>query len=782
MPSQAVSTVENNFTKGLITESTGLNFPENAATDTDNCEYTVIGDVVRRLGIDFEDNFEEVPVDFNNKAINTYKWTNAGGDGITQILVVQAGLVLHFFVITDSTNTSPISAHKLAATVDLTSYVQINVLDAQTKECQFADGDGYLFVFHPNANTIYCAYRADDDTVTPNLIEIKIRDFTGAKEVPQFAVDFRPTVPYDAHLYNLQNQGWSKGDSESAIQLGGGGPLVGPGLKGFTIPAGLSFTNGDLVSIALTDTRFGVGGWLSAGTQVMSGTVISYVGTALVVNVTSYNTNATSLDGSPYSITSISRGYLNTWQASIGNYPSNSDVWWYFKNASGVFDPANTIGNVTLSTGNAPNGHYILSAFNQTRSVISGVGSLTDVVTSVRPKTGAWFQGRVWYAGVDDAAYPDGTRDFYSWASNIYFSQIITAPTEFGNCYQVNDPTSENLNSILPTDGGVIVIPEAGSIYKLFPIQNGLLVFAANGVWFITGSQGIGFTANDYTITKISSVQSISGTSFVDVLGLPYFWNEDGIYAVTPQQGGSLSVQSVTVSTIDSFYNEIPTSCKKMARGAYDPLNFTIQWVYRDTEFTTVGDSYKFNRIMNFNVFNKAFFPYSVSTESNYIAGINYVSGPGGLDTPDPAFRYLTAFTGLNTITFSFEKDEDYLDWQSSGTGVDYDSYFVAGYRLAGDGQRRFQIPYIYIFSRTEEPRISGYKIQAIWDYASTSTSGRWSRPEVVTIDNQDFHMQFRRHKLRGMGIVLQIKVQSRTGLPFDVMGWSAYKNINQGV
>ena len=52
MAQQTSTAVENNFTKGFITESTGLNFPENAATDTDNCEYTIVGDVNRRLGID----------------------------------------------------------------------------------------------------------------------------------------------------------------------------------------------------------------------------------------------------------------------------------------------------------------------------------------------------------------------------------------------------------------------------------------------------------------------------------------------------------------------------------------------------------------------------------------------------------------------------------------------------------------------------------------------------------------------------------------------------------
>jgi len=777
MPQKLAQSVENNFTKGLITEATALNFPENAVTDADNCEFTYIGEVVRRLGIDYEENYATNAISTAGKAINTYRWTNAGGDGITQILVVQAGVLLHFFNITDATNASPISQHKLDTVVSLSDYLQVSSLEAEVKECQFADGNGYLFVFHPNSDPIYCSYNSANSDITPNVINIKIRDFVGAKENPQYPVDFRPTVPYDAHIYNLQNQGWSKGDSKTAIQTSPTtGPLIGTGIKIFNVPAGLTFTNGDLVSISNTVPIL----YISSGSQVMTGTVIGYSGTTLTVNVTAIDPRAASYDGSPYSITTINRGYMNTWNTLIGNYPSNSDLWWYFKNASGVFDPTGTIANVTLSTGNAPRGHYILSAFNQYRATISAVPQLNDIVTDARPKTGAWFQGRVWYAGVDASAQPDATTDFYSWASNIYFSQVVNTPSDFGNCFQVNDPTSENLNGILPTDGGVIVIPEAGSIYKLFTIQNGLLVFAANGVWFITGSTGIGFTANDYTITKLSSVPSISGTSFVDVLGLPYFWNEDGIYAVLPQQGGSLAVTPVTLYTIDSFYAEIPTSCKKLARGAYNPVEFTLQWVYRDTEPSDLTDAYRFNRQLNFNTYLKSFYPYSVPSDASYIAGINYISGPGGFNTPDPAFRYLTVIAP-DTTTLSHQWDEDYVDWASSGTEEDYESYFVTGYRLRGAAITQFQPQYIQLYRRVDGGP-SAYKIQGIWDYANDRNSNRWSSVETVNTGLSRFDTLYRRHKIRGRGYALQIKISSLTGKPFNIQGWSVIDTVNQGV
>ena len=58
MPRQAATSAENNFSKGLITETTALNFPENAATETFDCVFTNIGAVYRRAGFDFEDGYQ----------------------------------------------------------------------------------------------------------------------------------------------------------------------------------------------------------------------------------------------------------------------------------------------------------------------------------------------------------------------------------------------------------------------------------------------------------------------------------------------------------------------------------------------------------------------------------------------------------------------------------------------------------------------------------------------------------------------------------------------------
>lgn len=774
MPQQTSTAIENNFTKGLITEATALNFPENAVTESDNCEYTHLGDVLRRLGVDYEDNYAVQSLDRTNKAVSTYKWNNVGGDGSTQLLVVQIGNLLHFYSITQVTASSSISSNKLATVIDLNNFVVPGNTFDNALENQYTDGNGYLFIFNERCNPVYLTYNGG--VITGTSINIRVRDFDGVAETLE--VNYRPLTLSTEHSYNLQNQGWTAGSPWSATSTDSqtDGPL---GARIWNVQTGIvGVTLGQIVTVKGVITGDPRGFYC-----LLSGTVTAYnSGTGqITINVTgiysSYPTNYNS-----WVITPTNTGYITTWQTSQGNYPSNADVWWYFKNASGVFDPIVTQPNVTLSVGNAPQGHFLLDAFNQDRGSVSGL-TLTSIVTTKRPTTGCWFQGRVWYTGVNATQAATGTAGNYSWSENIYFSQVnLGTSTRFGNCFQVNDPTSEELNGILPTDGGVIQIQGCGPIYKLFPVQNGMLVFAANGIWFITGSQGIGFSASDYTITKISSIESISSTSFVDVTGLPYFWNEEGIYQVSPQQGGGLAVVPLTISTIQQYFDSIPRQSRRYVRGAYNPIDYTVQWIYKSQPETDVTSRYTFDKILCYTTDTKAFFPYTVDTTSSSINSIAYVQGPGSLNTFEPTFKYLVSqYTdpGFN-ITIGDMFNEDYVDWASSGTSVDYLSYFITGFKLRGQGIRKYQPQYIQVFSR-QNGSPSAYKIQGIWDYSNSGNSGRWSSVQLVENALARYNTAIRRHRIRGRGYSLQFKIQSASGMPFDIQGWVVVDNTNTG-
>lgn len=757
MPRQRATSIENNFSKGLLTEVSGLNFPENAATDTDNCVFDITGEVSRRLGIDYETDGTVDLVTRNSSAISTFKWTNAGGEGTNHVLVVQVGDTLYFYRYSTATAADPLSSNLLVSTADLSTFTALDGTFDATLECQFTEGTGDLFVFHPSCDPTYCTYVGG--TVTQFGITIRTRDFQGIAET----IDdlFRPVSLTASHDYNLRNQGWTNSPawtatsttSQSASTLGS---------KTFTVESGLTITPGQSVTIK---------GFDGAGqTRVtLAATVTSYSGTTLVVNVTSTTAVAGSL--TQWTFTSQSTSKITDWLSDIGNYPSNADIWWYFKNADDEFDPTGTLENVTLSNTPAPKGFFILEEFTKNRITVSDVTGLPDdTTTTVRPKTGAWFQGRVWYAGADAEGFTE----------NLYFSRIVENRRHVGDCYQLNDPTSENRFDLLPSDGGVIRIQGCGTVFKLFPVRNGLLIFAENGLWFITGSQGTGFTANDYTVIQIGDIKNISTSSFVNVEGTPIWWNEDGIYTVAPTQQGGLEIKTLTHTTIASFYQDIPLTCKRYSRGAFDPVNKIVQWVYRSTEPETVDERFDFDRVLNFHTLLNAFYPWTFS-EGPLVNGINFIPSIGGSTADESKFKYLTTNPNLGVlygITFSDEHDTDYVDWDTPGTADDFTSYFITGYKLSGESLRKFQINYIRWYCNNETASV--FDFVSRWDYSENGDTGRWSSTQRVTMDGVgDYSYRTKRLKVRGHGLVNQMKVTSVSGQPFNITGWSRWESSN---
>lgn len=809
MVNQNSLTVQSNFVAGYKTEYTGLNFPENAATATSNTIYTLTGDVLRRGGFNFETNFTTTTLNRTGKAISTYRWTNVGGDGNTQMQVMQVGSTLFFYKSSDATLASPLSTKLLVATVPFLSYlVAGSSADPSITECQFSDGNGFLFVFHPDCEPFYCTFTpGSPDAITSAAIDVKIRDFAGVYPEPGNPdISFRPPALNNEHNYNLQNQGWTSSPPWSATENNienqnnttfsiriSIGSLAFHGVQ-----SGLSITTGDPVSITMEGSlAYQNGGVVyTQGYGVNgSGIVSAYVGTTLTINV--QTTGVFNVPGDAgliaintanwtFSKNSSIANTISAWNSAIRNFPSNADVWFSFKNTSGVFSPSTTISNVAPSSTPAPRGHFILRAFNQDRSAVSGVPSITTVSTPKRPGVGTWFQGRVWYTGVNASQSASGDASYYTWTESIYFSQIIDSPTKFGYCYQQNDPSDENLFDLLPTDGGVLVIQGSGNIYKLVPVQNGLMVFAANGVWFITGSQGIGFTANDYTVTKIPNSPLVtSGTSFVNIQGWPVFWNEEGIYICTQGQQGGIQIQNACVGTILTYYSNIPLQSKKYARGDYSQVDYIVEWCFRSTNETSITERYQFDTVLAFNTINKAFYIYNLPAGTPYIHSVNYVAGPGGTTSPTPTFKYLTSYANAGSFKFTWSEEIDftrYVDWFSfDSVGTNYTSTFTTAYKLEGKGVAKWQPTYVYVFLRNAVN--NSYKIQGIWEFATSGASGKYSTVQVIndTTNTTNFGMLFHRHKVRGRGLVLQLKFASVDGKAFDIMGWTVWDNINQG-
>lgn len=497
---------------------------------------------------------------------------------------------------------------------------------------------------------------------------------------------------------------------------------------------------------------------------------------------------------------------ISTFLTDIGKYPSNADIWWEFKDTSSVYNPTTSVVNsIALGNSPAPQGHFILDAFAQSHDTAFGavVGLQDTTADFFRPSAVAFFAGRVFYSGTP----------WNGFSQNIYFSQIITSlgtnvPTQMGNngnyntfgaCFQQNDPTSEQNFDLLPIDGGVVRIPEAGIIYKLWPLQGALIVFASNGIWSLTGTQsGLGFTADNYSVNKISSVRTISYTSFVDVMGYPMFWTHEGIYSLTVDttanvSSGGFVVKSLTDQTILQFFQAIPGLSKLYARGTYDPFQYQVKWIYSSTAPGSEDALNSYDSVLTFNTLTGSFSPWSVPTDNNVLREI-FTTISTNPSVNSYRTKYVYSFIVASQLFFGFADETPnasvYQDWITTATGPeDYVSSFDTAYKIFGQADKRVTENWLTIYFSNQaldqaDPSnpttiVSSAQVRNKWDYSLNLIPVKWDSQQLCQVIDNSYSTAIRRLRMRGRGRVFQLNFTSDGSYPMNVEGWSMSQTVN---
>jgi hypothetical protein len=480
---------------------------------------------------------------------------------------------------------------------------------------------------------------------------------------------------------------------------------------------------------------------------------------------------------------------ISAYFSSASRYPGNNKQWWVAKDGTdGSFDPA-LLNTFFFGNARAPRGHYIVEAFNIDRTAVSGVSSLPVESVDTRPNSVAFFSGRVWYGH----------------ESTIYFSQILDDKRKAGFCYQEADPTAEDISDLVATDGGVIPIPEMIKVNKLVPVAGGVMVFAANGLWFISGTQS-GFTATDITTTKVSPIGTDSPGSIIHVqdAGGDYilWWSQVGIQAIQQSVGAFGPIDNrfentiLSQTTIQSFYNDIPEASKVQAKAHYDPSTNVVQWFFNDG---TWPYKHSFNRVLNFDLTLKAFYPWTISSTDElgpFVCGVFNPTTPQS--TRNKLTRYIIVDENSDIFYYKFgaELNTDFADW---GTEA-YSSFVETGYELLEDAMRLKQAMYVYSYFRsTEDTYISdgadGFIVQhpsscflqIKWDWSSSQIANRWSNKQqayrlarVPIFSEDDLTVDtgspvvVSRLKVRGSGKAIQFRFENNAiGSNFDLLGWA---------
>lgn len=496
---------------------------------------------------------------------------------------------------------------------------------------------------------------------------------------------------------------------------------------------------------------------------------------------------------------------IEFWDTNRTDFPSNVDIFWLMRNASGNMDISN-IDQDFVGTTLAPKGRYVLDAFNQVRTsnaqLIADRANQTAPTSLTtksagyyRPSCVAFFAGRTFYAGVEAPGY----------AGEVYYSQIIERDEQFGRCFQTNDPTSETLSDLLDTDGGVIRVLDMGTVYKMVSVQKALIILASNGVWSISGSDVNSFKATDYTIKKISSIKISSGLSLVDALGAPIFWTEDGIWTVAYQQG-DFSVVSISDAKIKTYFKTIPRESKRWAKGAYNSVDRIIQWIFASTEPATVDARYTYDSVLTLNTTTGSFSPWTIASATKTVNGIVACTGPtyNSFDTVIDASSDTVIDASSNTVTvttssdsnsikffvtknvsgttynstFALAENTTYLDWVSDSESLNYSSTFTSGYRVHADANRQYQANYVTFYLKDDTG--SSAFVQGIWDYSNSTSSHKWTTAQQIYNSTPLYRdYRIRKIKIRGWGVSCQFKIYSATGVPFHVVGWSSFETAN---
>lgn len=771
MPKQIQRTEMNSFLGGLATEFTSLNSPPNTASMIQNFELNRDGLINRRLGMDFEPGFgfqnTGYTVDqISNLGFNSYKWETAGGNPLTNFIVFQIGQRLMFY----NADVINFSDEGFVGSVTVDQFpVGINY--------SLADVEGRLVAVSGAEVIAVIEYTG---TFSVSYQRLLTRDYWGVQETVDPRAETDPLWRPDdnpPHRYNLYNQSWGLPRKTQD------GILVNP-IDHFK---GQNHVQNPPARDAMSPSN---------SEQVWTGLQLQPV----AVNSVSQQ--------QPFE-----RMYRNMYDDALGSK---------FYTAKGFFViDALRRGQSRLDQVIANQEKYPMMVW---------LGEFKSDYTTGGASCITQYAGRFWYGGFNGDVI-DGDLRSPNYSNFLFFSQLIKNSQDIVKCYQDGDPTSRESSDVVDTDGGFVRISGAQQIIAIRQLGTALLIFASNGVWLLTGGTvDSGFSATNYKISQISTYGIMSINSLIVEGDVAYFWAKDGIYQVARNQLGDFSVTSITLKTIQKFYQAIPNISKQLAFGQYDEVNKKLRWVWTEgTSFTESQETHELIFDTAINAFSHNVFG-ELPLHNVLIAGIfqTRIVGIGNTDISvlagtDLVFantnsvvvegtqeisnvQYLRYFTIVNNggqlqLTVSYIHNTSWRDWQAvDSIGIDAKAFLTTGAQTGGDSSVQKWIPYItFSFLRTEKgvdangtPLFpSSCMFYVAWAFANQTISfkiptlmqayryrkGNYASPNVY---DTGFEIIQTRNKVRGNGRAFQLYIESEPNKDLKLLGWNMALQANQ--
>lgn len=488
--------------------------------------------------------------------------------------------------------------------------------------------------------------------------------------------------------------------------------------------------------------------------------------------------------------------HVDSYFASQAVYPSNAQQWFLGKDATDTFS-APLLVKQEFGKSRAPQGHFLLEAFDRDRTDVSGVTGIAVEEEKFRPSACEFFAGRVWYAGTPNSAKISG------W---VMFSQVALSNEKYALCYQEADPTSEHISDLVDSDGGVIPIHGVGTINRLVAADRYLLVFADNGVWAISGTLDAGFSATAYEVRQISAVAAVGPQAVVRVEDHVMYWSKEGIWLIRPTKEGGLAITSGSDKSIATFYRNIPALAKDHAVGVYHAEDKKVYWLYQAAP-NSDGVTRRFlkDRMLVLDTRIGAFYTHTIQNLASNTPKVIDAIVTRGSGTAS-FFKLMTQSPSGSDWSITWSEFEDgtnqvatFKDWYAANNaGMGYVGFILTGYDLGVNqgGDRKLQTNYITVLMKRTETGIdaagepingSSVKLTARWHFTDDAIAHKWSTtqelyrhrrvfipsslPSSTYVDG--YPVLVVKHKLRGRGNAFQLKFESTIGKDFKLIGWS---------
>ena len=745
MPKTPAKAEINSFTGGLVTEASGLNFPPNASPDVINFDFNTDGSISRRLGFDFEPNFDTFapPSGANNifpPEPVTFKWTNVAGISDFTDLVVQFDNSLILFDL----DTQSLSRDGILDSITLTDF---------PKDVRYSFGavDGKLVIAAGKADIGVLTYSSGVFSV--NYGRLKTRDFWGIEgtdpEGQKYERDplFRGTILSPAHIYNLQNQSWGTlktRDTDGA---------EGDPINHYKNVLSIYPSNSEQVWLGLQFKADTSGNPSERYYPIMSRDL--------------FGTTSKAARGY-FIIDVINRGSSRIQAVSDNNIRNYSNLI--------AYDPPNlpdyTDGGATCVAEFA--GRIFYSGFTgetiggDARSpVLSNYVFFSQLVRNVPDLFKCYQEGDPTSRDDSDIVDTDGGFVRISGADRILGmvpigSKLIiicsngvwsiTGGSDYGfsaTNYMVDKISSYGCLS--PSS----IVESKGRVF--FWGQEGIFVAAKSQLGDIEVVNLSKVAIDDYYLnipvfSKISSVGVNDSTS-------------GKIRWIFSEEDNEDSNELVFDTNLNCFYPYKVT-------GIVGNKTLKIVGAFSTTPFSAISQEEEVFSVSDLVLSSSE--PVVISSRI--------------VDTFLTSVKYLVRITeaGVNSYTFGYYRNTDFRDWELvDSSGVDSPGYCQTGPAVVGDSSIRKQIQYLTThFKRTEildgDEYInqSSCNLFSIWDWSSSAASLKWSdnrqvyrhsKPQDIT----NFDVVTSRNLIRGQGRALSLRFETVPYSNCHIIGWS---------